>query len=264
MESSNKSFIDSLPPKTAFFAGSLTTILVLGTIGFIGLGSCLLAGKCGAPSASAQQAAAAPSAPAPTNAAPTNPTPSGPVPPLTSADHVSGDANAPLTIVEYSDFQCPFCQRFHPVMQQVMKDYAGKVKWVYRYFPLTSLHPYAEKSAEAAQCASDQGRFWEMADAFFNTQGQWTNTGLDTKMLEGLARQAGVANLKKFDDCVAGGTYASLIQSEEQGGESAGVTGTPGSFLIAPDGSSQSILGAQPYATVKAMIDADLAKINNK
>jgi len=86
---------------------------------------------------------------------------------LEAGDHIRGAAKAPITMVEYSDFQCPFCKRFHPTMQRIMKDYDGKVSWVYRNFPLSSIHQYAQARAEAAECASEQGKFWEYADALF-------------------------------------------------------------------------------------------------
>lgn len=86
---------------------------------------------------------------------------------LEASDHIRGAAKAPITLVEYSDFQCPFCKRFHPTMQRIMKDYDGNVSWVYRNFPLSSIHEYAQARAEAAECASEQGKFWEYADALF-------------------------------------------------------------------------------------------------
>lgn len=255
---SNKSYIDSLPPKVAFFLGSISTVLVLGTLGFIGLGSCLLAGKCGAGIAAAQQVAAAPTPSA--AAAPDAAQPSGPIPPLTAQDHLRGNKNAPLTIVEYSDFQCPFCSRFHPTMLQVMKDYPSQVKWVYRDFPL-SFHPNAQPAAIAAECAAAQNKFWEFADVMFAQQD--ANLEGDAATAEtfftNTAKNLGL-NMNSFANCRKDPKTLALVQADQQGGSAAGVNGTPGSFLIAKDGSVQSILGAQPYATVKAMIDADLAK----
>lgn len=251
-----KSYIETLPPKVAFVAGAISTVLVLGTLGFIILGSCLLSGKCaGIGAGSPQIAAAAPAANAPDSGAPT-----GPIPALAATDHVRGDKNAPLTIVEYSDFQCPFCSRFHPTMEQVMKDYAGKVRWVYRHFPL-SFHPNAQPAAIAGECAGQQNKFWEFADAMFLNQD--ANLEGDAATAEAFylstAKALGL-NMTKFDTCRKDPKILALVQADEQGGAGAGVSGTPGSFLIAQDGSVTSILGAQPYATVKAMIDAALAK----
>lgn len=200
-------------------------------------------------------------APAPTGADPSQ-APSGEqvgtVAPVTDKDHVLGDKNAPVTFIEYSDFQCPFCARFHPTLQQVMKDYAGKVRWVYRHFPLSSIHPYAQKAAEAAECASEQGKFWELSDLFFEKQGDWAQSGLDQAKMNGYAQTAGVKDIKKFESCVTGGKYASLVQADEKSGEQAGVTGTPGSIIIGKNGSKQLVPGALPIDAIKQMIDSAL------
>ncbi|PJA46789.1 hypothetical protein CO172_03565, partial [Candidatus Uhrbacteria bacterium CG_4_9_14_3_um_filter_36_7] len=82
-------------------------------------------------------------------------------------DHIQGDQQAELIFIEYSDFECPFCSRFHTTMQQVMEDYKGKVQWVYRHFPLTSLHSQAKSAAMASECAAEQGKFWEYSDELF-------------------------------------------------------------------------------------------------
>lgn len=90
--------------------------------------------------------------------------------PISAADHIWGDPNAPVKIIEYSDLQCPFCQRFHPTMQQIVTEYKGQVAWVYRHFPLEQIHPHARKEAEAAECAAELGgnnAFWVFVDALF-------------------------------------------------------------------------------------------------
>lgn len=86
-----------------------------------------------------------------------------------------GDSSAKVTIVEFSDFQCPFCERSFPTMNQVMEDYKGKVKLAYKHFPLVSIHPKAQKAAEAAECAKDQGKFWEFHDKLFGNYADWAN-----------------------------------------------------------------------------------------
>jgi len=258
MDQSEK-FSMQFSAKQIFMAGATTGVVVV-----LALGGVLVAAKgidtngWFTGSARVGAAPAAPAAPTDPNAAPGEQV--GTVAPVTDQDHIRGDKSAPVTIVEYSDFQCPFCARFHPTLQQIMKDYAGKVRWVYRYFPLSSIHPYAEKSAEAAECANEQGKFWEMADVFFSTQDTWAQsaTGLDAKTLENLAKQAGVKDLKKFDDCAASGKYASLVAAEEQTGEQAGVTGTPGSIILGVKGSKQLVPGALPIDAVKQMIDSAL------
>jgi Thioredoxin len=89
-------------------------------------------------------------------------------PPVRASDHVRGDSNAPVTVIEYADFQCPYCQQMHAALQTAVQE--GRIRWVYRHFPLSSIHPLAFKEAEAAECAGAQGKFWEYADALFATQ----------------------------------------------------------------------------------------------
>jgi protein-disulfide isomerase len=178
--------------------------------------------------------------------------PTVPPPAVTKDDHVRGDVNAAVTLVEYSDFQCPYCDRFHSTMKQVADAYKGKIRWVYRHFPLSSIHPDAQKSAEAAECAAEQGKFWEMADIMFTNQ----TKGLSIAQLESYAKTAGVANASKFKTCLDSGKYASRVQSDQQGGEASGVNGTPGTFVVTKDGKAQLIPGALPFETVKQLLDS--------
>lgn len=179
----------------------------------------------------------------------------GTVTPVSDDDHIRGNKNAEITLLEYSDFECPFCSRFHPTMIQVLNEYKDKVRWVYRHFPLTSIHPNAQKAAEASECASEQGKFWEMADKMFEKQAQ----GLTVAQLSTLAKEAGVRDIAKFDTCVSSGKYAQLVAADLASGEAAGVTGTPGTIVIGKDGSQQLIPGALPYESVKQIIDSMLA-----
>ena len=178
------------------------------------------------------------------------------VPAVTDADHVLGDANAPITWIEYSDFECPYCQRFHPTTQQMMQDYAGQVKLVFRHFPLSFHEPVASKAAVAAECAAAQGgdkAFWDFADVYFPrtlANGQ----GLSTGTLTDIAKEIGL-NTKKFDDCLTSGKYDSVIQADIAGGSGAGVTGTPGSIVIDANGQAYSIPGAIPYEQVQSILD---------
>ena len=89
--------------------------------------------------------------------------------------NVKGKAGSKVTIVEFSDFQCPYCSRAYPVVNQVMKEYGDKVQLVFKQFPLVSIHPHAQKAAEAAACAADQGKFWEMHNALFEHQSEWSS-----------------------------------------------------------------------------------------
>jgi protein-disulfide isomerase len=165
-------------------------------------------------------------------------------------DPFIGDKNAPLTIVEFSDFQCPFCGRFRSqTFDQIKSEYidTGKVKFVYRDFPLHSIHPEAGKSAEASECADDQGKFWEYHDKIFENQQslsnsnykQWaTDLGLDSS---------------KFDECLDSGKYTSEVAKDLADATAVGARGTP-YFLIG----NQPVSGAQPFAAFQQAIDSQL------
>lgn len=155
-----------------------------------------------------------------------------------------------MTIVEYSDFQCPFCKKFHPTMQRVMDEYEGKVRWVYRHFPL-SFHRNAQKSAEASECAGEQGKFWEYGDILFENS-QSDGSGLDTEDLKKYAKDLGLDN-GKFDSCLSSGKYANKVKQQAAGGSSAGVKGTPATFI-----NGELVSGAQPYEAVRSVIDKNL------
>ncbi len=238
----------TLTPKLSFVLGLVGGILVICTVGFLIVLSMMLGD--GLPSKSAKVAAptaAVPTAPSAPAAAPV----AGATPVITDADHIRGDVNAPVTIVEYSDFECPFCSRFHPTMMQVLDAYEGQVRWVYRHFPL-SFHPEAEPSAIASECAAEQGKFWEYADALFANQ-----TMLGSTLYTSLAADLGL-NASSFADCMSTRKYASDVQADQASGVAEGVTGTPGTIIIGADGSTQLVPGAVPYAQIAAMIDAAL------
>lgn len=170
---------------------------------------------------------------------------------LVDDDPVEGKSDAPVTIIEFSDFQCPFCGRFYSqTLLQLRKEYVdtGKVKVIYRDFPL-SFHPEAQKAAEAAECADEQGKFWKMHDKIFENQEtmglasykKWaTEFGLDSA---------------KFNQCLDSGKYVSEVQKDFSDGQSAGVSGTPTFFI-----NGQEVVGAQPFSVFKQVIDAELAK----
>lgn len=170
------------------------------------------------------------------------------------ANHIRGPANAKVTIIEYSDLECPFCKRFHPTMLQVMKDYPNDVRWVYRHFPLDQLHQQAAAESNAAECAGEQGRFWEFIDKIYEVTP--SNDGLDLTKLPEYAREVGVANITQFEQCVAENKYADYVNKDVADAEVAGGTGTPYSVIIGPNGKKLPIEGAQPYTAVKAAIDS--------
>lgn len=176
---------------------------------------------------------------------------------LTDADYVKGDPDAPVTIVEYSDFQCPYCQRFYlQTLPSIQENYidTGKVKLVYRHFPL-SFHQNAEIAAEAAECAGEQDdeMFWAMHDMMFEN-GSGDGSGLAREDLIGYATTLGL-DVDAFTTCVDENRYADKIQSDMASGVAAGVTGTPG-FLV----NGQLVVGAQPYSVFQAAIEAALAE----
>jgi len=173
---------------------------------------------------------------------------------IDDSDHVRGAANAKVTIVEYSDLECPFCKRFHETMQQVMAAYPDDVRWVYRHFPLTQLHSKADEEANAAECAGEQGKFWEFIDVVFATTP--ANNGLDLATLPDLAKQAGVADIAQFQSCVDGSKYMERVNADVADAGVAGGRGTPYSLVLAEGKDPLPINGAQQLEQVKATIDS--------
>ncbi len=168
-----------------------------------------------------------------------------------------GQKNAPLTLVEFTDYQCPFCSRHvRETYPQIEREYiaTGKLKYVMLDMPLESIHKFAFKAAEAANCAGEQGKYWEMHDRLFANQqtiDSWT-----------VHAEAVGLDLPRFEACLGSGQQAAEIRRDIAQAQSAGITGTPGFFLAATDPASnkvktlRSIKGAQPYAAFKAQIDA--------
>lgn len=243
----------TLSAKQSFFAGIAVGVMAVATLGYV----LTLAKGVDASGWFSGTGERKPLAVAPTGGrpAPSDEGAVGTVTPVTDDDHIRGDKNAPITLIEYSDVQCPFCSRFHPTLIQALNDYKGQVRWVYRHFPLSSIHPDAQKAAEASECANEQGKFWEMLDKMFEKQ----SLGLSVAQLSAYAKEAGVRDAKKFDSCLSSGKYAQTVAADAQSGEAAGVSSTPATIVIGKDGSKQIIPGALPYETVKQMIDALLA-----
>lgn len=173
---------------------------------------------------------------------------------VNSEDHIRGASNAKVTIIEYSDLECPFCKRFHPTMQKIVDEYSNDVRWVYRHFPLTMLHSKAKKEAEATECAGEQGKFWEMVDKIFEVTP--SNNGLDLDELPKLAGEVGVSDMPKFEVCLESGKYAERVEEDLADAEAAGGRGTPYSVIIGPGGAKQPLSGAQPYEAVQQVVDS--------
>ncbi len=163
---------------------------------------------------------------------------------------VLGDENAPVTIVEWSDFQCPFCARFYSQTEKkIVEEYVntGKVKIIFKHFPLDQIHPFATVAALASECAGEQGKFREYHDILFNNY-----QAINAKNLNKWASDLGL-DQSKFDSCLESQKYLSKIKSDMAEGAKAGVRGTPG-FLV----NGQLISGAQPYSVFKSAIEAAL------
>jgi len=163
-------------------------------------------------------------------------------------DNVRGNFEAPVTIVEFSDFQCSFCGRFHPTLQRILDDYPDQIRWVYKHFPLDQIHPQARPAAEASECAAEQGKFWEFADGLFENQ-----TRFGESFYQELATQLGL-NMSEFEDCVSLRKYQDKVESDLQEGIKAGVGGTPNSFI-----NGQSIPGAASYEQIKSVVESILS-----
>ncbi|MEK7568488.1 MAG: thioredoxin domain-containing protein [Patescibacteria group bacterium] len=176
--------------------------------------------------------------------------------PVTPADHILGNPNATIVIVEYSDTECPFCKSFHGTMNRVMGEYGngGKVAWVYRHFPLP-FHSKAPKEAEATECANKLGgntKFWEYTNKIFEiTQG---NNQLDPAELPKIAKTVGL-DVDAFNKCLTSGEMKAIVDANIASGNKAGVRGTPHSIILVDKKVVTSIDGAQPYESVKATID---------
>jgi len=167
----------------------------------------------------------------------------------TEGHPAKGPATAPVTIVEFSDFQCPFCSRVEPTLSQIEQKYGDKIRVVFRQFPLNSIHPMAQKAAEASLCANEQGKFWQMHDAMFGDQEK-----LQVADLKAKAGKLGL-DQAKFDQCLDTGKYVARIEDDTKAGAAAGVSGTPAFFI-----NGRSLSGAQPYEALAQVIDQELAK----
>lgn len=183
------------------------------------------------------------------------------VPTITEDDHIRGDKEAEISLIEYSDFECPFCRLFHATSKQILDTYNGKVNLVYRHFPL-SFHQNAQKEAEASECANELGgnvKFWEYTDMIFERTTS-NGTGFAFDALVPLAREIGLDE-KKFKECLDSGKYANHVQQDFAEGSALGITGTPGNILL--NHRTQEtvfISGAQPYNVFQTAINAMLKK----
>jgi protein-disulfide isomerase len=176
----------------------------------------------------------------------------------TDGEPAVGEKTAKVTMVEFSDYQCPFCGRyFSQTLPQVMDEYVktGKIRYVFRDFPLESIHPFAEKAGEAAHCAGEQGKYWEMHDRLYKNQQQ-----LDPKELAGHATVLDL-DVAKFQKCLDSGEFTKVVKKNEEDGQKLGLKGTPGFYVgisDAKDGQMHAVKflnGALPFSAFKEALD---------
>ena len=199
------------------------------------------------------------------------------IPPVSAQDHILGNPNAPVKLVEYSDLSCPYCKEFNPTIAQIANEYgpSGKVAWIYRSLPILmkpvgssgiAPHPNSKTQAEALECVAELGgnkaffAFEKIWFASFPTGGETRSATIDRAALDKTAKTVGI-NLEAFNSCLATGRYSAKIDSLYDAGFAAGVTGTPTTFLITPAGNPIAIVGPRSYYSLKSAIDALLTTV---
>ena len=165
---------------------------------------------------------------------------------ITPAEPAKGPTDAPIVLVEYSDYECPFCARAQASVQQVLQTYGDKIRHVYRDFPL-AMHSNANRAAQAGQCASEQGQFWEFHDVLFENF-----RALGSENLQGYATELGL-DLALFNSCLESGRHADGVNADLASGQANGVSGTPAFFI-----NGRLLSGAQPFGAFKKIIDEEL------
>lgn len=189
----------------------------------------------------------------------------GPLRPVDENDHIRGNPNAPIVIVEYSDFDCPYCKNFHETMQKVMDNYGadGNVAWVYRQYPIEQLHPSAPRIAQASECVAElagNDAFWKFTDLIFGERE--TNEMTNMSRLTEFATSAG-ASENAFEACMEDGRTKEAVQEDFADGINAGAKGTPYSLVLV--GGQQGVInGAQPYDYVRSVLDTLIAQLEGK
>jgi protein-disulfide isomerase len=261
-EGPEKSFFQEIPPKFAFAFGivSATALFsVLALVIILSKGISLPAGVNNESTGSVLGARDTTTAPTPTDPAPSPSAPSAPSLPsgTISPDSLSNlRGSGKITIVEYSDFECPFCKQFHSTLQQVMTDFDGKVQWALKHLPLESLHSKALREAMASECAAKQDKFWEYADLIFSKTP--SNDGLPDEELFTIADEVGL-NRQAFDACLTKEETKSKVQADAAEAQQLGGTGTPYSLIIDEKGKILNVIpGAYPYAQVSSVIQKSL------
>jgi len=233
----------------SFIAGMAVRSLLLGPMPYYAVASAPPGAASPIPTSACAVATPTP----PPTSSPTAPQPSptaGVVQVSADDDPALGPEDAPVLIVEFSDYQCPFCARVaSETLPQILEAYEGKIRLVFRDFPLTSMHSNAQKAAEAAECADDQGQFWAYHDILFQNQ-----QALDIDSLKEYAQELGL-DTDAFNECLDSGQYTPEVENDLAQGQSYGVTATPTFFI-----NGRLLRGAQPFSAFEAMIEEELAK----
>jgi len=182
--------------------------------------------------------------------------------PINEKDHILGNPDAPIKIVEYSDAECPFCKVFHNTMHQIMNEYgkSGQVAWIYRHFPIDDRHPIkARKEAVASECVNQIGgniAFWKFIDRFFELTPSNNQTDIEV-VIPQIVKELGI-NETTFNSCYNSDKYDEHIENDFQNAVQTGGRGTPWSIVVAPNGKTFPIDGAQPISVVKQIIEVAL------
>jgi protein-disulfide isomerase len=177
------------------------------------------------------------------------------MPKIERSDYIRGNKKAKVMLVEYSDYECPFCKRFHDSMTQLMKDYGNKIGWVYRHYPL-SFHANAQMESEAAECVGEAGgqdKFWVYTDMVYSKTTS-TGTSFTKEQMVEMAGQIGV-NKAKVKSCLDAGKFTQKIKEQMNKGAEAGVSGTPGTIVVVDGKPVELIPGALPLESIKASVD---------
>lgn len=175
------------------------------------------------------------------------------MPEITNADHVLGNKNAKVTIVEYSDMNCPFCRRFHPTMKQLIADYGDDVAWVYRHFPFQGQN--STDAAVVSECIADSkgnDAFWKYVDSI--TTKADAGSGLSPEIIVAAAGEVGLSEAQ-VTACKADTKFQQIVTAQRDGGTASGVTGTPASIIVTADGAQEFVSGALPLEQLKASVD---------
>lgn len=184
--------------------------------------------------------------------------------PITAADHILGNPESKVILVEYSDTECPFCKTYHGTLQKLMADFGkdGKLAWVYRHFPIVQLHSKAPKEAEATECAAEQGgndKFWAYTDKIYATTK--SNNTLDPAQLPIIAKEIGL-DVTKFNSCLASGKFADTVEAQRKDGSNAGGRGTPTSIIVSKTKINKDVLSYIDDVAVQFRLDTTKLRVS--